>query len=66
VAVGGPPDLQQAPIEQAVTILIDADTVTVIHHDSGEVLSEHTIDPDRSYWHNQPNNLADGQSQYER
>ena len=29
-----------------MTILIDADTVTVIHHDSGEVLSEHTIDPD--------------------
>jgi hypothetical protein len=37
----------------AVTILIDADTVTVIHQDTGEVLSEHTIDPDRSYWRNQ-------------
>jgi transposase InsO family protein len=38
---------------QAVTILIDADTVTVIHRNTGEVLSEHTIDPDRSYWRNQ-------------
>jgi len=37
----------------AVTILIDADTVTVIHQSTGEVLSEHTIDPDRSYWRNQ-------------
>jgi transposase InsO family protein len=36
-----------------VTILIDADTVTVIHQDTGEVLSNHTIDPDRSYWRNQ-------------
>jgi hypothetical protein len=32
-------------------ILIDADTVTVIHQDTGEVLSNHTID--RSYWRNQ-------------
>ena len=38
---------------QAVTILIDADTVTVLHTDTGEVLSEHAIDPDRSYWRNQ-------------
>ena len=38
---------------QAVTILIDADTVTVLHTDTGEVLSTHTIDPDRSYWRNQ-------------
>jgi hypothetical protein len=30
-----------------------ADTVTVIHHYTGEVLSEHVIDPNRSYWHNQ-------------
>ena len=37
----------------AVTILIDPDTVTVLHHDTGEVLSTHTIDPDRSYWRNQ-------------
>ena len=40
---------------QAVTILIDADTVTVLHTDTGEVLSEHAIDPDRSYWRNQHN-----------
>jgi hypothetical protein len=36
-----------------VTILIDAQTVTVINQDTGEVLSEHTIDPDHSYWRNQ-------------
>jgi hypothetical protein len=34
-----------APAGQAVAILIDAQTVTVIHHDTGEVLSEHSIDP---------------------
>ena len=38
---------------QAVTILIDAHTATVINQDTGEVLSEHTIDPDSSYWRNQ-------------
>jgi len=38
---------------QAVTILIDTDTVTVLHTDTGQVLSEHTIDPDRGYWRNQ-------------
>ena len=37
----------------AVTVLIDPDTATVIHTDTGEVLSQHTIDPDRSYWRNQ-------------
>jgi hypothetical protein len=26
----------------------------VIHRDTGQVLSEHLIDPDRSYWRNQP------------
>ena len=36
-----------------VTILIDPDTVTVINQDTGEVLSKHIIDPDRSYWRNQ-------------
>jgi hypothetical protein len=36
----------------AVSILIDANTVTVINHATGEVLSEHTINPDRSYWRN--------------
>jgi transposase InsO family protein len=55
---------------QAVTILIDADTVTVIHRNTGEVLSEHTIDPDRSYWRNQhkppgrwPRNMNDDSTQ---
>jgi hypothetical protein len=38
-----------------VTILIDPDTVTVIHRHTGEVLSEHTIDPSRSYRRNQHN-----------
>lgn len=42
-----------AHASSAVTILIDADTVTVIHRDTAEVLSEHTIDPDRSYRRNQ-------------
>jgi hypothetical protein len=37
----------------AVTILIDADNVTVTHRDTASVLSEHTIDLDRSYWRNQ-------------
>jgi transposase InsO family protein len=42
-----------AHADSAVTILIDPDTATVIHTDTGEVLSQHTIDPDRSYWRNQ-------------
>ena len=50
----------------AVTILIDPDTVTVIHRDTGEVLSEHPIDPDRSTGATNTNNPADGHSQYER
>ena len=29
-------------------------TVTVIDLTTGEILSTHTIDPDRSYWRNQP------------
>ena len=37
---------------QPVLLLIEATTVTVIHQTSGEVLSEHTIDPDRPYWRN--------------
>ncbi|QAY73331.1 hypothetical protein ET445_08220 [Agromyces protaetiae] len=36
-----------------VLALIDETTVTVIHIDTGEILSEHTIDPDHSYWRNQ-------------
>jgi hypothetical protein len=49
-----------------VTILIDANNITVIHRDTGEVLSEHTIDPNRSYWRNQHKPPADGHSQYEQ
>ena len=37
---------------QPVLILIDATTATVIHRTTGEVLSEHTIDPDQAYWRN--------------
>jgi len=49
---------------QPVTILIDTDTATVIHQDTGEVLNEHTIDPDRSYWRNQrQTHPADGHTQ---
>jgi transposase InsO family protein len=36
-----------------ILALIDATTVTVIHLDTGEILSTHTIAPDRSYWRNQ-------------
>jgi transposase InsO family protein len=39
---------------------IDAATVTVIHTDTSEVLSDHSIDPDRSYWRNPHSHLADG------
>jgi hypothetical protein len=51
---------------QPVTILIDVDTVTVIHQDTGEVLSEHSIDPDRSYWRNQHNPPGQMATRYER
>lgn len=36
-----------------VLALGDERTVTVIHLDTGEILSEHRIDPGRSYWRNQ-------------
>ena len=36
-----------------VLALIDDTTVTVIHLDTGEILSEHHIDPTRGYWRNQ-------------
>jgi transposase InsO family protein len=36
-----------------VLALIDDTTVTVIHINTGEILSEHTIDPDKTYWRNQ-------------
>lgn len=36
-----------------VVMTIDPDTVTVIQRDTGEVLSTHQIQPDRTYWRNQ-------------
>jgi transposase InsO family protein len=51
---------------QVVTILIDADTVTVIHQDTGEVLSKHTIDADRIYWRNQHKPPGRWPHQYEQ
>jgi hypothetical protein len=33
-------------------ILLDATTATVTHRTAGEILSQHTIDPTRSYWRN--------------
>ena len=36
-----------------ILALIDETTVTVIHLDTGEILSTHHINPTRSYWRNQ-------------
>lgn len=36
-----------------VLALIDETTVTVVHPNTGEIFSEHVIDPARSYWRNQ-------------
>lgn len=36
-----------------VLILLDQTTATVTHQTTGETLSHHNIDPDRSYWRNQ-------------
>ncbi|HWI30326.1 MAG TPA: hypothetical protein VNT50_02450 [Microbacterium sp.] len=36
-----------------ILALIDESTVTVVHLDTGEILSTHIIDPHRSYWRNQ-------------
>ena len=38
---------------QPAIVLIDATTATVIHRDTGEVLSTHNIDPTRVYWRDQ-------------
>ena len=35
-----------------ILALIDETTVTVIHLDTGEILSTHDINPNRSYWRN--------------
>ncbi|MCT1460404.1 hypothetical protein M3G03_12810, partial [Aestuariimicrobium sp. p3-SID1156] len=37
---------------QPVLILADPASLTVIHATTGEVLSEHTIDPTKGYWRN--------------
>lgn len=39
--------------ERRVLAIVDEHEVTVVALDSGEVLSSHLIDPDRSYWRNQ-------------
>jgi len=36
-----------------ILALVDETTVTVIHLDTGEILSTHQINPNRSYWRNQ-------------
>ena len=36
-----------------ILAITDETTATVIHLDTGEILSEHTIDPTRGYWRNQ-------------
>ena len=36
-----------------VLALIDDTTITLIHLETGEILSEHIIDPTRGYWPNQ-------------
>jgi transposase InsO family protein len=36
-----------------ILAITDETTITVIHLDNGEILSEHTIDPARGYWRNQ-------------
>jgi transposase InsO family protein len=37
---------------EPILMLIDHDTVTVTHRTTGEILSEHTIQPHRTYWRN--------------
>ena len=38
---------------KAVLALIDETTVTIVHLGTDQLLSEHHIDPGRSYWRNQ-------------
>jgi hypothetical protein len=40
-----------------VFLIIDARNVIVTDYHSGEILSEHTIEPTRAYW---PNRLTNG------
>jgi hypothetical protein len=41
-----------ANIGKRVLAIADDTTVTVVHLDTGELLSSHTIDPTRHYWRN--------------
>ena len=36
-----------------ILMIIDANTVTITHRNTGEILSEHQIDPTKTYWRNQ-------------
>jgi hypothetical protein len=36
-----------------VRVLADETTVTVTHLETGEVLSEHLIEPEKNYWRDQ-------------
>jgi hypothetical protein len=36
-----------------VTIPADCTTATVIHLETGQILSRHNIDPSKDYWRNQ-------------
>jgi len=42
-------------IGKRVFALIDETTVTIVHIETGEILSEATIDPSRNYWRNRLN-----------
>ena len=55
-----PPRHRLPTPNKRVLALIDETTVTVIHLDTGEILSEHHIDPDNSYWRNTKKARADG------
>lgn len=45
--------VNKAHAKKPVLILIDRNTVTVTDHHTGEILSEHRIEPEKSYWRNQ-------------
>jgi hypothetical protein len=40
----------RAHASKSVFLIIDAKTVTVTDQKTGEILSEHTIEPTKSYW----------------
>jgi hypothetical protein len=51
---------------QAVTILIEADTVSVIHRDTGQVSATTPSTPTAATCATNTDNPADGHTQYER